>query len=66
MHYVTYKKFQYDEVTLRDSTAVGPNEAFVVPELLLRNILPLAESITENQTSDYGKLWAIRNYRRWR
>ena len=59
---VSYKLYDYSEAALRASQAVGPPEALEVPDSLVSDLTMLAERITEGETTDYGKLVAIKDY----
>ena len=59
---VSYKLYEYSEAALRTSHAIGPPEALEVPMDLVSDLTLLAENIVEGETTDYGKLVAIREY----
>lgn len=61
-YFVSYKNYQYSDAALRANQAVGPPEALVVPAELVTTLTQLAEEITEGETTDYGKLVAIRDH----
>jgi transglutaminase-like putative cysteine protease len=61
-YYLSYRLYTYSNTALRASQAVGPPEALVVPSDLKTDLTILARRITEDETTDYGKLEAIRDY----
>lgn len=61
-YFVSYKKYEYSDAALRASHAVGPPEALIVPPNLIPALTQKAEEITEGETTDYGKLVAIRDH----
>lgn len=61
-YWVSYKQYSRSEAALRASQAIGPLEAFAVPFDLDTDLTILARRITEGETTDYGKLIAIRDY----
>ncbi len=61
-YFVSYKNYAYSEAALRASQATGPVEALEVPDDLVSDLTILAERITEGETSDYGKMVAIRDH----
>ena len=61
-YWVSYKLYEYSEATLRTSQAIGPPEALEVPRDLVSDLTLLAERIVEGETTDYGKLIAIRTH----
>ena len=61
-YWVSYKLYEYSDAALRASQAIGPSEALEVPSDLVTDLTVLAERIVESESSDYGKLVAIRDY----
>ena len=61
-YWVSYKLYEYSDAALRASQAIGPPEALEVPRDLVSDFTILAERIVEGESSDYGKLVAIRDY----
>jgi transglutaminase-like putative cysteine protease len=61
-YWVSYKRYSKSEAALRASQAIGPPEAFDVPSNLRADLTNLAQRITDGETTDYGKLIAIRDY----
>ncbi len=61
-YWVSYKYYSHSEAALSASHAIGPPEALVVPAGLSADLTSLAQRITEGETSDFGKLIAIRDY----
>ena len=61
-YWVNYKKYLHSDAALHASQAIGPPEALVVPSDLESDLTSLAQRITAGQTTDYGKLIAIRDY----
>jgi transglutaminase-like putative cysteine protease len=61
-YWVSYKLYEYSDAALRASQAIGPPEALEVPRDLVSDFTILAERIVEGESTDYGKLVAIRDY----
>jgi len=61
-YWVSWNKYQYSEAALQASIAIGPPEALVVPSDLRSDLTSLAQRITAGQTTDFGKMVAIRDY----
>ncbi len=61
-YWVSYKLYEYSDAALRASQAIGPPEALEVPRDLVSDFTILAERIVEEESTDYGKLIAIRDY----
>ena len=61
-YWVSYKLYEYSDAALRTSQAIGPPEALEVPRDLVSDFTILAERIVEGESTDYGKLVAIRDY----
>jgi len=61
-YWVSYKLYEYSEAALKASHAIGPPEALAVPRALVSELTLLAERIVEGETTDYGKLMAIKDY----
>ncbi len=61
-YWVSYKLYEYSEAALEASHAIGPPEALEVPRALVSELTLLAERIVEGETTDYGKLVAIKDY----
>jgi len=61
-YWVSYKLYEYSDAALRASRAIGPPEALEVPSDLVSDFTILAERIVEGESTDYGKMVAIREY----
>lgn len=61
-YFVSYKKYEFSDAALRASQAIGPPEALIVPSDLVSVLTVKAEEITEGETTDYGKMIAIRDH----
>ncbi len=61
-YWVSYKLYEYSDAALMASQAIGPPEALDVPEDHVLDFTILAERIVEGESTDYGKLVAIRDY----
>jgi transglutaminase-like putative cysteine protease len=61
-YWVSYKLYEYSDAALMASQAIGPPEALDVPEDHVSDFTILAERIVEGESTDYGKLVAIRGY----
>jgi transglutaminase-like putative cysteine protease len=61
-YWVSYKLYEYSDAALRASQAIGPPESLEVPRDLVSDFTILAERIAEEESTDYGKLVAIRDY----
>lgn len=59
---VSYRSYRYSDAALYASQAIGPPESLKIPVSLQSDLTKLAEMITEGETTDYGKLSAIRDY----
>lgn len=61
-YWVSYKSYSRSQSALMASQAIGPPEALSVTDDLRADLYSLAQSITAGETTDYGKLIALRNY----
>jgi hypothetical protein len=61
-YWVSYRLFLHSEAALQASQAIGPPESLRVPSDLIDDFTTLALRITTGETTDYGKLSAIRDY----
>jgi transglutaminase-like putative cysteine protease len=61
-YWVTYRRFMFSEAALHSNEVIGPSESLSVPSDLVDDLTSLALEITQGQTTDYGKIVAIRNY----
>jgi transglutaminase-like putative cysteine protease len=61
-YWVSYKLYEYSDAALKASRSIGPPEALNVPDDLVLDFTILAERVVEGESTDYGKLVAIRAY----
>ena len=61
-YWVSYKLYKHSEEDLMTSHVIGSPEALEVPSDLVSDLTLLAESIVEGETTDYGKLVAVKEY----